>query len=205
MLINGSRLFQTKILSLHVGGAIAQVSEVIIDPNTLKIIAFRVEGPLIRDGADDILPIASVREFSRLGMIIDSVDELVSEEEIIQIRDVLKLDFNLVGLKVITKKKVKVGTVSDYITHVDTWEVHQLVVQRPLIKAFLDPELIIPRSKIIEVDDYQVVIKDETEKSKHKARTEAPADFVPNFINPFREPDFAADAKVDTSPSNSRI
>lgn len=205
MLINGSRLFQTKILSLHVGGAIAQVSEVIIDPNTLKIIAFRVEGPLIHDGADDILPIASVREFSRLGMIIDSVDELVSEEEIIQIRDVLKLDFNLVGLKVVTKKKVKVGTVSDYITHVGTWEVHQLVVQRPLIKAFLDPELIISRSKIIEVDDYQVVIKDETEKSKHKARAEAPVDFVPNFINPFREPDFAADAKVDTSPSNSRI
>ena len=196
MLINGSRLLGTKILSLHVGSAIAHVTEVIVDPNSLKVIAFRVEGPLIRDEDGDILPVASVREFSRLGMIIDSIDDLTDGEEVIQIRDVLKLGFSLPGLKVVTKKNTKVGKVTNYIVDVNSWEVYQLVVQRPIIKAFLDPELIISRSKIIEVDDCQVVIKDETEKTKSKSLAETPADFVPNFINPFREPDFAADAEA---------
>lgn len=197
MLVNGSRLLGAQILSLHVGGVIARVSEVIIDPNTLKIIAFRVEGPLVRGEVGSILPITSVREFSRLGMIVDSIDEFVDEEAIVQIRDILKLNFALPGLKVVTKKKSKIGKVTDYIISISTWEVYQLIVQRPIIKAFLDPELIIPRSKIIEVDDYQVVIKEETEKTKTKSHTEAPADFVPNFINPFREPELVADTETD--------
>jgi uncharacterized protein YrrD len=48
MLINGSRLIGCPILSLHVGGAVANVSDIIVDPNDLKIIGFQVSGPLVR-------------------------------------------------------------------------------------------------------------------------------------------------------------
>ncbi len=60
MLINGSRLIGCPILSLHVGGAIAHVSDVIIDPNDLKIIGFRVSGSLVRGEVGDVLPVDSV-------------------------------------------------------------------------------------------------------------------------------------------------
>ena len=197
MLINGSSLIDCPVLSLHVGGEIARVTELIMNPNNLKLIAFRVEGPLIRDEVGDILPIESVREFSTHGAIVDSIDEFIDGEEVVRVRDILKLNFSLNGLKVITKKKVKLGKVSDYILDTTSWQVHQIIVQRPLMKSFLDPELIIPRQKIIEVNDYEVIIKDETEKSSKKAPAAAPADFVPNFINPFREPDFASDSKTE--------
>ena len=71
MLINTSRLINCPILSLHIGGRVATVTEVIIDPDSLKVIACRVEGPLVGKEVGDILPMTSVREFSRLGMIID--------------------------------------------------------------------------------------------------------------------------------------
>lgn len=191
MLINGSKLNECPILSLHVGGEIARVTEPIVDPDSLKIIGFKLEGKLIRDDVGNILPIGSVREFSRMGMIVDSIDEFVMADDIVRIHDVLKLNFALPGLKVVTRKKVKLGKVLDYTVDVETWHVQQLIVQRPVMKAFFDPELIIPRKQIIEVDDYQVIVKDEHEKVKSKVAKEEPVGFVPNFINPFREPDFA--------------
>lgn len=190
MLINTSRLINCPILSLHVGGRVATVTEVIIDPDSLKVIACRVDGPLVGKEVGDILPMTSVREFSRLGMIVDSTDEFVEADEIIRIRDVLALNFNLVGLKVETKKGNKLGKVTDSTVNPESWQIQQLIVQRPLIKSFIDPELVVSRSQIVEVDDYKVVVKDNEAKIKEKAQ----ADFTPSFINPFREPDFAPDA-----------
>jgi len=195
MLINTSRLINCPVLSLHVGGRIANVTEVIIDPNNLKILACRVEGPLVGKEVGDILPMTSIREFSRLGIIVDSADEFVEADEIIRIRDVLALEFNLVGLKVETKKGLKLGKVSGSTVNPENWQIQQLIVQRPLLKSFIEPELTISRSQVIEVNDYKVIIKDSTEKVKQKAQTE----FQPNFINPFREPDFASEPSSKTT------
>lgn len=191
MLINGSALINCPVLSLHVGGEIARVTEAIVDPDALKIIGFRLEGELIRDEVGDILPIKSLREFSRMGMIVDSLDEFVKAEDVIRIRDVLELNFALPGLKVVTRQKSKLGKVIDYTVEVDGWTVQQIIVQRPAMKAFFDPELIIARKQIIEVDDYQIVVKDEHERAKSKLIKDEAAEFIPNFVNPFREPDFA--------------
>ncbi len=190
MLINTSRLIGCPVLSLHVGGRVATVTDIIIDPDSLKILACRVEGPLVGKESGDILPMDSVREFSHIGMIVDSTDEFVESDTIIHIRDVLALNFNLVGLKVETKKGTKLGKVSDSTINPENWRIQQLIVQRPLIKSFIDPELIISRNQIFEVDDYKVVIKDSEAKVKEQAQVE----FTPNFINPFREPDFAPDS-----------
>lgn len=203
MLINGSRLIGCPILSLHVGGAIAHVSDIIIDPNDLKIIGFRVSGPLIRGEVGDVLLASSVREFSRAGMIVDSVDELVDGEEVIRIRDILNLNFSLPGLKVISANKSKLGKVADYIVNSDSWDIHQLIVQRPIMKALLDPELIIPRSEIVEVNDYQIVVKDEHSKLQQSAPSVRPANLASDFVNPFRKPDFAQDTIIQKQGKTS--
>ncbi len=190
MLITASSLTDYPILSLHVGGEVARVTQIIVDPNSLNVIAFRVDGPLIGDEVGDLLPVDSIREFSRMGMIIDSTDELVEGEELVRLRDILQLKFELNGLKVITKQKSKLGKVSDYVIDVSSWVIHQLIVQRPIMKALFDPELTISRKSIIEVNDYEVIVKDEYDKLKKVVIANNPAtDFVPNFVNPFREPE----------------
>lgn len=195
MIINSTRLVGCPVLSLHVGGQIASVTELIIDPNTLKLIACRVDGPLVGKEMGEILPMESVREFSRLGMIVDSGDELVGAEDIVRIKQVIELDFSLIGLKVETKKGHKLGKVIDYTLIAEDWQVHQLVVHRPAIKSLIDPELLVSRSEIAEVTDYKVIVKDAERKANAKA--DKPTDFVPNFINPFREPDFASENKLE--------
>ncbi len=198
MLISVTNLIGCPILSLHVGGTIARVTEAIVDPNELKIIAFRITNLTADEVGRDILPVDSIREFSQIGMIVDSSDEFVDGEDIIRIKTVLKLNFSLTGLKVESKSGKKLGKVTDFNVEPATWTVQQLVVQRPWIKSLLDPELLISRSQIDSVTDYKVIIKDE--KSTVKAAV-TPAAASTAFVNPFRERKLATDGHAKEQQS----
>ncbi|MBR5939587.1 hypothetical protein IKZ77_03550 [Candidatus Saccharibacteria bacterium] len=202
MLVYASRLIGTAILSVQAGGRIATVSEIIVDPDNLKIIAFKLAGPLLAKTNANILDVKSIREYSNYGIVIDDIDELIEQDDVIRIRDVLKLNFALNGLKVETKKGSKLGKIEDYTLTSEDFVVQQLIVKRPLIKSFLDPELTIPRKEIIEITDYKIIVKDEEKIIKTKIEKE---EFVPNFVNPFRksEQDFApAQTKTPADKDN---
>ncbi len=195
MLVAASRLIGTPILSMQATGQIANVGSPIVDPTSLKIIAFRLTGPLVNKAAANILDVSSIREYSRYGMVIDSIDELVEPDDVIKISEILKLNFALNDLKVETKKGSKLGKVSDYVVTDDNFSVQQIIVKRPLIKGFIDPELTIPRKEIVEINDYKIIVKDEEKIIKEKAENE---DFIPNFVNPFRK------SEQDLSPAENQ-
>ena len=201
MLVMNSRLINAPVLSVQAGGTIGRIEYSIVDPNNLKIIAFRLSGPLI-DRNQNILDVRSIREYSNFGFVIDDIDELVSPEDVIKIAEILKLNFDLNTLKAETKKGSKLGKVQDYTVTSEDFIVQQIIVKRPAIKSFVDPELTISRKEIVEVTDYKIIIKDEEKTLKKKAEKE---EFVPNFVNPFRnhEPGFApADTKNPDAEDN---
>lgn len=183
MLVQASRLIGTKVLSMQTTSSIGSVSQPIVDPSNFQILGFYLSGPLI-DKKNNILDTKSIREYSRYGMVIDSIEELVAKEDVVKISEVIDLHFNPIGLKVETKKGTKLGKVSDYSVTSEDFMVQQIIVKRPVIKSFLDPELTIPRSEIVEVNDYKIIVKDEEKVIKEKASNE---DFIPNFVNPFRK------------------
>lgn len=195
MLVTSTKLIGTPILSMQAGGKISQIAEPIVDPDKLKVIAFRLSGGVVPRSGANILDVSSIREYSQYGMVIDDIDELVTENDVIKISEVLKLNFNLTGLKVETKKGNKLGKILDYTISSNDFIVQQIIVKRPTLKSFLDPELTIHRREIVEITDYKIIVKDEEKTLKKKAEKE---DFVPNFVNPFREsPDFApTDMKI---------
>ena len=202
MLTTSTKLIGTPILSMQAGGAIGQIIDPIVDPDTLKIIAFHLGGgPIPRSGAN-LLDVSSIREYSSLGMVIDSIDELVSAEDVVKLDKVIKLNFSLIGLKVETKKGSKLGKVIDYTVTPDNFTIQQLIIKRPIVKSFVDSELTIHRKEIAEVTDYKIIVKDEEKILRQKAEKE---DFVPNFVNPFREkqPGFAP-ADMETPAGKDR-
>ena len=196
-----SRLIGAPVLSVQAGGPIGKITSTIIDPNDLKIIAFRLEGPLV-NRQQNLLDARSIREYSNYGFVIDDIDELIGPDDVIKISDILKLNFDLLNLKVETKKGNKLGKVQDFTVTSEDFIVQQIIVKRPAVKALIDPELTISRKEIVEITDYKVIIKDEEKVLKQKAEKE---DFVPNFVNPFREsqPGFApADTKNPDAQDN---
>ena len=196
-----SRLIGAPVLSVQAGGPIGRIIGIIVDPNDLKIIAFRLDGPLINK-QQDLLDVRSVREYSNYGFVIDDIDELVSPDDVIKISEILKLNFDLVGLRAETKKGSKLGKVIGFTVTSEDFIVQQIIIKRPMIKSLNDPELTISRSEIVEITDYKIIVKDEEKVLKQKAEKE---DFVPNFVNPFRshEPGFApADTKTPDAQDN---
>jgi len=190
MLIYNSRLLNMPVLSVQDSGKIGTISNTIVDPDTLKIIALRVHGAIGSDGGN-ILDVNSVREYSEFGLVIDSAEELVKDDDIVKIAKVLELNFSLIGLKVETKKGSKLGKVLDFTVTDDNFSVAQIVVKRPTVKSFFDSELIIPRAEIVEITDYKIIVRDEEKVIKERALKE---DFVPNFVNPFRKSEQQAPA-----------
>lgn len=188
MLISANSLIRYPVLSMHIGGQIAFVTDLVIDPDNLKVVAFRVAGPEVGGEVGDLLQTKDVREYSNLGIIIDSIDEFVNETDVIKLRKILEIDFSLIGKKVVTKKGSKLGKVVGYNISTDDFSIMQLQVARPILKSFLDPELLIGRSEVVKVTDDKIVVKDEESKIRQKAMSD---DFVPNFVNPFREPNLS--------------
>lgn len=195
MLVTSGKLIDTPVISVQSTGSIGTVASIIMDPTTLKILAFRLSGPLLKKSTADILTVSSIREYSHLGIIVDSIDELVSSDDVVKISEVLSLNFNLIGLKVESKKGSHLGRVNDFTVTPDDFAVQQIIVKRPLMKSFLDPELTIPRHEIVEVTDYKLIVKDEEKVIKARAEKE---DFVPNFVNPFRKERQPAPAHAET-------
>ncbi len=188
MLISGICLKNLKILSLHVGAPIASITEDIVDPNNLNLIAFKLAGGESGGENGTILETRDIRESSSFGLIVDSSDVFVNDGDVIKLDKILALNFSLIGLKVETKSGKKLGRVIDYVVETTTFKVVQIIVRPFSFKSFIEPELVIDRCEIIEVNDYKVIIKDEKKTIKEKKKKE---EFVPNFVNPFREPDFA--------------
>jgi len=200
MLVIGSKMINNPILSLHVGDQIAATQRAIVDPEDLRVIAYTLTGPLLNDPeVGNILMTDDVRELGPNGLIIDSIDRLVNREDIIHLDEVMSLNFNLIGLRVVSEDGKKIGKIVDYTLDSQSFMVYQLIVQRPMFASFNDPQLTVNRSQIVEIDDFKVTIRHGEEEVKVKKKETSEEEFKPDFVNPFRKP--AYDPSDDDSAS----
>jgi len=167
-------------MGLQTGTRLAITKNPIIDPGNLKIIAYEVEGTLLSEHPS-FLRIADIRELSDVGMIIDSSDELIGLKDVIIIQKIHELNFSLIGLNVIDEAKHKLGKVENYIIDTDNFSVQQLNVKQGMIKSLTDTELLIHRSQIVEINDYEIVVKAAAKKLEPITK---PDQFT--YMNPFK-------------------
>ena len=187
MLIEGSKLLKYPILSLHTASRIAEVKGLVIDPNFLKVVAFEISAVSSKQRL--FLEASSVREFSKMGMIVDSDEEFVEKDDVIKLKETIDLGFSLDNMKVISQKKAMLGRIENFIINTEDFQIMQLIVKRPIYKALIDPELVIGRSDIHEINDSEIIVKSEEGTIMKKSGT---LDFVPNFVNPFKDGKYIA-------------
>lgn len=180
MLIAGSRFLNSPVMGLQTGGELARTHREIIDPATLTIIAFELSGPLLADHPS-FLRIADVREFSDIGIIVDSSDEFVGLDDIIRLKDIYDLHFDMIGKHVLDEKKHRLGKVTSYTIDTVGFMIQQFSVKRPLLKSFTDTELLIHRSQIVEVNDSEIIVRSDVAEASEPTATP-----MPSYHNPFR-------------------
>ena len=184
MLVAADRFIHMPVMSLQTGSELARTSREIIDPRNLSIVAYELEGRLL-DQNPSLLRVADVREIGPLGMIIDSVDELVSVSDVIELKKIYEINFSLNDKTVIDEKKHKIGKVIGYTITAGDFLIQQLRIQRPFLQSFGDTELLIHRSQIVKVTDTQIVVKSATVSHKIEKRQQAAP--ATRYENPFRK------------------
>src|SRR5215471_18347212 len=103
MLCLSGTLLDRPVLSLRSGGPVAVVEAPIFNPHNLKI-----EGFYVRDTVDKqtfILLYQDIREFSRQGYIVDDHDVLAQPDDLVRLKDILALHFELLKKPVETTSK----------------------------------------------------------------------------------------------------
>jgi hypothetical protein len=174
MLKLSASLKNLNVISLRAGGSVALATEPIINPHNLKIIGWWCKTP--SSPKPKVLLEDDVRESQTKGLAINDEDELADPEDLVRLKQVLEVNFELPG-KLVKTKRSKLGKVSDY-SYNDGMFVQKLYVERPLTKVFsAEDTLIIDRTQILEVTDHYILVKDSDVKATETdfARAALPA------------------------------
>ena len=158
MLQLSTSLLNKKVLSLRTGTAVATVTAPIINPNNLKIEGFYCQDSFSKDIL--VLLYQDIRDILADGYVVNDHDVLADPEELVRLKDILDLDFALVGKQVVTTSKEKIGKVSDYATETQTMFVQKIYVSQSILKSLTGGSLSIDRTQIQEITPRRIIVND---------------------------------------------
>lgn len=145
-------------MSLRTNTQVATAVSPIINPNNLKIEGFYCTDRF--SGGQLVLLYQDIRDIIPQGMVVDDHDVLVEPEELVRLKDVLELNFQLIGKQVETISKQKVGKVSDYAVETTTMFIQKIYASQSILKSFTGGSLSIDRSQINEITNKRVIINE---------------------------------------------
>ncbi|HSH18713.1 MAG TPA: hypothetical protein VK978_05015 [Candidatus Saccharimonadales bacterium] len=158
MLQLSATVLNKQVLSLRTGSAIAEVLAPVINPNNLKIEGFYCQDSIEKTPL--ILLYQDVRDILPQGVVVNDYDVLVPEEDLVRLKEVLELRFELVGKPVETVSHEKVGKVTDYAFESTTMYIQKIYVSQSILKSFTGGNLSIDRSHVHEITPKRVIINE---------------------------------------------
>lgn len=145
-------------MSLRTGTPVATTIGTIFNPNNLKVEGFYVEDSF--DKSRLILLYQDIREILPQGFVVNDHDVLAEPGELVRLKDILNLKFELIGKQVVTLSKEKVGKVSDYAVETETMYVQKLYVSQSILKSLTGGSLSIDRTQINEITPRRIIINE---------------------------------------------
>ncbi len=155
--LSGS-LLNRPVMSLRTGGQVATTQGAIINPNNLKLEGFYCQDRLSKKRV--VLLYQDIRDVVKQGLVVNDHDVLVDPLELVRLKDIMELNFELLDKAVVTVSKEKVGKVSDYAVEIETMFIQKIYVSQSLLKSLSGGNLSVDRSQIVEITNRKIVISD---------------------------------------------
>ena len=164
MLKLSNTLINVPVMSLRSGGRVGTATSMIINPNNLKI-----EGWYVQDkfsGVKLVLVSSEIRDVSMQGLIINDHEVLGEAGELVRLKPIMDIKFELIGKQVISQSGKKYGKVSDFAVETESLLVKKIYAQQSILKNFSGGNISIDRTQIVEITNSQIIIEDAFEKEK---------------------------------------
>lgn len=157
MLQLSAALLNRPVMSLRTGTQVGTVQTPIINPNNLKIEGFYCQND---DRKRLVLLEQDIRDVLPQGFVVNDADVLTDPKELVRLKDVMALHFDLLGKQVVTTSRKKIGKVTDYATEVESMFIKKLYVSKSFFKSLTNGNLGVDRTQIVEITRDRVVIQD---------------------------------------------
>ena len=156
-------------MSLRTGGQVATATAPIINPNNLKIEGWYCQDRFSKDTL--ILLSQDVRDVIKQGLVVNDHDNLSTPDELVRLKDILDLKFELLGKAAYTDNKKRIGKVTDFAVEIETLYIQKVYLSQSLVKSFSGGTLSVDREQIIEITNQKIVIIDPLKPTKSSVAT----------------------------------
>jgi len=165
MLVLHNNFIGKPVASIQSGHRVAITRDLLIDPRDMRIFALIVDSPNL--GTNLVIHSEDIRDFNHQGIIIDTNDQLMEfDDDLVRLKNVADINFQLTNKKVYTETGKKLGKVSDYVVDTTDFLITKIHVNRSVAKSLGTSELIIDRSQIVKVTDHKIIVKSTAKKVK---------------------------------------
>lgn len=158
MLLLSESLLGRPVMSLRTGQQVARITSAIINPDNLKIEGFYCDDRF--EHKTLVLLYQDIRDFIPQGVVINDHDVLSEPAELVRLKDVLDIGFELIGKHVVTVSKQRLGKVTDFATEAETMYVQKIYVSQGMLKGLAKGNLGIDRGQINEITDKKIIVND---------------------------------------------
>lgn len=145
-----SNVIGMPVNSIRIGGKLAEITGLLIDPNKLSVVAFWVKNPTMKE--DHLLLYEDMREFNVRGAIIDDSHNISSPDELTRLQETLEINYQIPGKKVVGSRG-KLGVATNFSFDPKTAEVMTIIGKPSLTRRFNQNEFTVHRRQIEEIND----------------------------------------------------
>ena len=110
-----------------------------------------------------------MREFSDVGLIVDSEDNLTDPSDLVRDEDILNMQFEIIGKKLVTQSGKKLGRVEDYVVDDISYRIEKIYARPTAIRTLSTNDYIIARRQIASVNEDEIIVKDAVVKGGNRA------------------------------------
>ena len=161
-------------MSLRTGTRVATTTKAIINPNNLKIEGFYCQDS-IHKKKQLVLVTQDIRDILPAGFVVNDHDVLAEPDDLVRLKKIIDLNFELLGKPVVSVSKQRLGKISDYSTEITTLYIKKLYASQSVIKNLSGGSLGIDRNQIVEITNRRIVVQDPLQPLKANAPVPAPA------------------------------
>lgn len=158
MLRLSDTLIGKPIMSLRTGQPVATTTGALINPNNLKIEGFYCVDRF--DRSELLLLYQDIRDVITQGFVINDHDVLARPDDLVRLKKLIDLRFELKGMQVVTVSRQRLGKVSDYAVEVETMYIQKFYVTQGFMKSLTGGNLGIDRSQVNEITNTKVIVLD---------------------------------------------